>query len=66
MLRQRAVELAVSNGRSAETVAKADWEQAKRELTMSRAEPHDQVPALEPELERWENEGGEIPESAGL
>ncbi len=32
MMRERAVELAVSSGRSALEASKADWEQAKREL----------------------------------
>ena len=33
MVRERAVELAIINGRSAQDVSKSDWEQAKRELT---------------------------------
>jgi hypothetical protein len=33
MVRERAVELAVINGRSVHDVSKSDWEQAKRELT---------------------------------
>ena len=33
MVRERAVELAVINGRPAQEVSKSDWEQAKRELT---------------------------------
>jgi hypothetical protein len=33
MVRERAVELAVINGRSAREVSKSDWEQAKLELT---------------------------------
>ena len=32
MMRSRAVELAVMNGRSPQDVSKADWEDAKREL----------------------------------
>ena len=32
LVRERAVELAVINGRSAQDVSKSDWEQAKREL----------------------------------
>lgn len=31
--RERAVELATSQGRSAQETTKSDWEQAKRELT---------------------------------
>ena len=33
MVRERAVEMAVINGRSEQEVSKSDWEQAKRELT---------------------------------
>jgi hypothetical protein len=33
MMRERAVELAAINGRSAQDASKSDWEQAKRELT---------------------------------
>lgn len=33
MVRERAIELAVINGRNARQVSKSDWEQAKRELT---------------------------------
>jgi hypothetical protein len=33
MVRQRAIELAIINGRAAQEVSKSDWEQAKRELT---------------------------------
>jgi hypothetical protein len=55
MVRERAVELATINGRSAQEVAKSDWEQAKRELT---GEPglDAKETALEsaPESERWD------------
>jgi hypothetical protein len=55
LVRERAVELAIINGRAAADVSQTDWEQAKRELT---GEP-DQDPktaALEsaPESERWD------------
>ena len=33
MVRERAAELAVINGHSAQEASKSDWEQAKRELT---------------------------------
>jgi hypothetical protein len=62
MLRQRAVELAVSCGRSAETVEKADWDQAKLELISART--CGLPPVSGAALERWENEGGVIPECA--
>ena len=35
-VRERAVELAIINGRSAQEASKSDWEQAKRELTGER------------------------------
>jgi len=55
MVRSRAVELAVINGRPANDVSKADWEQAKRELT-GRPEMDANEAALEalPESERWD------------
>jgi hypothetical protein len=66
MVRERAVELAVINGRSAQEVSKSDWEQAKRELT---GEPDTDLKeaALEstPESERWDpvpgSEGRKVP-----
>ena len=55
MVRERAVELAVIAGRSAQDVAKADWEQAKRELT-GEPETDPNTAALEAatEAERWD------------
>lgn len=37
MMRNRAVALAIENGRLAHEASKADWEEAKRELTGSAA-----------------------------
>jgi hypothetical protein len=57
MVRERAVELAVINGRSTHEVSKSDWEQAKRELTGEPEPDLDrQEQALEaaPEAERWD------------
>src|SRR5476651_1985216 len=62
MVRKRAVELAVINGRSAQDVSKSDWEQAKRELTgESDMDPQDEVLESAPESERWDP----VPGSAG-
>jgi hypothetical protein len=60
MVRIRAVELAIINGRSSQEVSKSDWEQAKRELT---GEPEMDPAVLEsaPELDRW----NPVPGSAG-
>ena len=68
MVRQRAVELAVINGRSAQTMSKSDLEQAKRELT-GGSDLDPQTVALEslPESERWDcvpgSTGHKAPES---
>jgi len=54
MVRERAVELAVINGRSASDVSKADWEQAKRELTGDPdTDPKEAALDAAPESERW-------------
>ena len=55
MVRERAVELAVINGRSAQEVSKSDWEQAKRELTDdSNSDLNETVLESAPESERWD------------
>jgi len=54
MVRERAVELAVINGRDAQAVSKSDWEQAKRELTgEADADPKAAVLESAPESARW-------------
>src|ERR1017187_2236219 len=55
MVRERAVELAILNGRSAHEVSKSDWEQAKRELTGEPdMAPKEAVVESAPESERWD------------
>ena len=55
MVRERAVELAVINGRSAQDVSKSDWEQAKRELTSEPdTDPNEAAIESAPESERWD------------
>ena len=55
MVRERAVELAVINGRSAQNVSKSDWEQAKRELTGEPdTDPKEAILESAPESERWD------------
>jgi len=55
MVRERAIELAIINGRSAQDVAKSDWEQAKRELTGdSSTDPNEAALESAPESERWD------------
>jgi hypothetical protein len=55
MVRERAVELAIINGRSARQVSQDDWEQAKRELAGSpEADPKETALESAPESERWD------------
>ena len=55
MVRERAVELAVANGRSAKDVSRSDWDQAKRELTgKPDADPKETLLESAPESERWD------------
>ena len=62
MVRKRAVELALINGRSAREVSESDWEQAKRELTGRPDEdPKEAVLESAPESERWD----QVPGSTG-
>ena len=59
MVRQRAVELAAINGRSAQEVSTSDWEQAQLELTGNSGKGSNEA-ALEsaPESERWDSVPG--------
>lgn len=69
MVRERAVELAVINGRTAQDVAKSDWEQAKRELTGdSSPDPKEAALDSAPESDRWDpvpgSTGHKVPTAA--
>ena len=62
MVRTRAVELAVIDGRSSEEVSQSDWEQAKRELTGEpETDPKEVILESAPESDRW----NPVPGSAG-
>ena len=70
MVRERAVELAVINGRSAQEASKSDWDQAKRELTGEPdADPKESVLESAPESERWDpltgSTGHKVPVASG-
>jgi hypothetical protein len=55
MVRERAVELAAINGRSAHEVSKSDWEQARRELTGdSDMDANEAALESATESERWD------------
>ena len=54
MVRERATELALINGRPAHDVSAADWAQAKRELTGEPdMDPEELILESVPESERW-------------
>lgn len=59
MVRERAIELADINGRSAKHLSKSDWEQADRELT-GKPDMNSNEAVLEsaPESERWDPVSG--------
>lgn len=62
MVRERAVELALINGRAAKDVTASDWDQAKRELTgKPEMDPNEAILESAPESERWDP----LPGSAG-
>lgn len=66
MVRERAVELALVNGRPAQEVWKSDWEQAKRELTGDPdISPNEAALEAASESERWDpvhgSTGGKTP-----
>ena len=68
MVRKRAIELAVINGRAARDVSKSDWDQARRELTGEPdMDPKEAVLESAPESERWDpvpgSTGHKAPES---
>ena len=70
MVRERAIELAAINGRSAHESLKSDWEQAKRELMgNSDMDSKEATLALAPESERWDpvhgSTGHKVPVTSG-
>jgi hypothetical protein len=69
MVRERAIELAVINGRPAQDVSKTDWERAKRELTGEpEIDPKEAILEAAPESERWNpvpgSTGHKVPSAA--
>jgi len=55
MVRQRAKELAIINGRAAQDATKNDFDQARRELTgESDMDPNQTILESAPESERWD------------
>jgi hypothetical protein len=61
MVRQRAQELAVINGRTVQEISKTDWEQAKRELAGNEGlSPEELTLDSIPESERWDPVPGTV------
>jgi hypothetical protein len=70
MVRRRAIELAVINGRSPQAVSEADLEQARRELTgQPDTDPKEAALESAPESERWDpvhgSTGHKVPAAPG-
>ena len=70
MVKDRAIELAVLDNRSAQEVSRSDWEQAKRELTgIPDKDPKEAILETAPESERWDpvsgSTGQKVPVAAG-
>ena len=66
MVRDRAGELALIDGRRAEDVSKSETERAKRELTGEpEIDPNDALLEAAPESERWDPLPGSTGEKAG-
>lgn len=68
MVTQRAIELAITDGRTASEVSESDWKQAKRELTgESDVDPNEALLESAPESERWDplpgSQGRKAPEN---
>lgn len=70
MVKDRAVQLAIADDRTAEEVSSADWQQAKRELSgQSGLDPKTAILESAPESERWDpvpgSTGEKVPVAAG-
>lgn len=68
MVRQRAIEIAIINGRSRNNLLETDWEQARRELTGGEElAPKETKLESVPESERWDpvpgSQGQKVPET---
>jgi hypothetical protein len=70
MVKERAIELAITNDRTAQEVSPADWQQAKRELSgQPDLDPKTAMLESAPESERWDpvpgSTGEKVPVAAG-
>ena len=70
MVKERAIELAITDDRTAQEVSPADWQQAKRELSgQPGLDPKTAMLESVPESERWDpvpgSTGEKVPVAAG-
>ena len=70
MVKERAIELAITDDRTAQEVSPADWQQAKRELSgQPGLDPKTVMLESAPESERWDpvpgSTGEKVPVAAG-
>ena len=70
MVKERAIELAITDDRTAQEVSPADWQQAKRELSgQPDLDPKTVMLESVPESERWDpvpgSTGEKVPVAAG-
>jgi hypothetical protein len=70
MVKERAIELAITDDRTAQEVSPADWQQAKQELSGRPAlDPKAAMLESAPESERWDpvpgSTGEKVPVAAG-
>jgi len=70
MVKERAIELAITDDRTAQEVSPADWQQAKRELSgQPDLDPKTAMLESAPESERWDpvpgSTGEKVPVAAG-
>ena len=70
MVKERAIELAITDDRTAQEVSPADWQQAKRELSgQPGLDPKTAMLESAPESERWDpvpgSTGEKVPVAAG-
>jgi hypothetical protein len=69
-VKDRAIQLAIADDRTAQEVSSADWQQAKRELSgQPEIDPKAAMLESAPEAERWDpvpgSTGGKVPVAAG-
>ena len=70
MVKDRAIQLAITDGRTAKEVSSADWQKAEQELSgQPEIDPKEALLESAPESERWDpvggSTGGKVPVASG-